>query len=84
MIEGTICLIQGTTGAMNAVAAISMLTGNTGIIRRHNDIVCDVATYILMTLGDTMCFFENYRSDEATPAVNAGAVSASAVVCADG
>ena len=76
-------LIQGTTGAMNAVAAISMLTGNTGIVRR-NDIVCDVATYILMTLGDTMCFFENYRSDEATPAVNAGAVSASALVCADG
>ena len=76
-------LTQGTTGAMNAVAAISLFTGNTGIVRR-NDIVCDVATYILMTLGDTMCYFENYRTDEATPAVNAGAVSASAVVCADG
>jgi hypothetical protein len=76
-------LIQGTTGAMNAVAAISMFTGNTGIVRR-NDIVCDVATHILMTLGDTMVFFENYKSDEATPAIVGFATSATAVASADG
>lgn len=75
-------LIQGTTGGLNAVAVIVLLTGTTGIIR-DNYIVCDVATFALQTVADTCSFMGNQRTDDIAQAKTSTDISASVTVSAD-
>ena len=75
-------LIQGGTGGLNAVAVIVMLTGTTGVVR-NNDIVCDVATFALQTVADTMSFIRNQRTDDIGEAKTSVDISASVTVSAD-
>ena len=80
-IEGNM-LIQGGTGGLNAVAVISMVAGTTGIVR-NNDIVCDVATFALQTIANTMSFLGNQRTDDIDAAKTSTDISASVTVSAD-
>jgi len=75
-------LVQGGTGALNAVAVIVLLTGTTGIIS-NNDIVCDVATFALQTVADTCSFMNNQRTDDIGQAKVSAVISASVTVSAD-
>ena len=75
-------LLQGTTGNLNAVAVIVLLTGTTGIIR-DNYIVCDVATFALQTVADTCSFLNNQRTDDIGEAKVSTNISASVTVSAD-
>jgi hypothetical protein len=75
-------LLQGTTGGLNAVAVIVLLTGTTGIIR-NNDIVCDVATFALQTVADTCSFLGNQRTDDISEAKTSNDTSASVTVSTD-
>lgn len=56
-------LVNGGSGDIGSEPAVQMLTGSTGIVRR-NHILSDVVTHVLMTVADTMSFFENYSSDD--------------------
>jgi len=82
MIDGNM-LIQGQTGALNAVAVLDMVTGNTGIIR-DNYIVCDVATHLLMADADAMSWFNNLATSTVGRAITAEYFSATVVADADG
>jgi hypothetical protein len=75
-------LLQGTTGGLNAVAVIVLLTATTGIIR-DNYIVCDVATFALQTVADTCSFMNNQRTDDIAQAKTSTDISASVTVSAD-
>ena len=75
-------LLQGTTGGLNAVAVIVLLTGTTGIIR-NNDIVCDVATFALQTVADTCSFLNNQRTDDIAESKTSTTISASVTVATD-
>ena len=75
-------LLQGTTGNLNPVAVIVLLTGTTGIIR-DNYIVCDVATFALQTVADTCSFLNNQRTDDIGEAKVSTNISASVTVSAD-
>jgi hypothetical protein len=75
-------LLQGTTGGLNAVAVIVLLTGTTGVIR-GNDIICDVATFALQTVADTCSFLNNNRTDDISEAKTSAQVSASVTASAD-
>ncbi len=54
---------MGGDGEINAVAAINMFEGTSGLIA-DNRIVSDVATGLLMRIGDDMVFINNYLNDE--------------------
>jgi hypothetical protein len=75
-------LLQGTTGGLNAVAVIVLLTGTTGIIR-DNYIVCDVATFALQTVADACSFLGNQRTDDVGQAKTSNDTSASVTVSTD-
>ncbi len=80
-IEGNL-LLQGGTGDLNAVAAIVLLTGTTGVIR-DNYIICDVATFALQTVADTCSFMNNHRTDDIGQALTSSTTSASVTASAD-
>ena len=75
-------LLQGTTGGLNAVAVIVLLTGTTGVIS-NNMIVCDVATFALQTVADTCSFLNNQRTDDVSQAKTSTTISASVTVSED-
>ena len=75
-------LINGASGNINAVPAISMLTGTTGMVAR-NYITADLATQAAATVGDTLVYFENFRSDEAGAGITGHTSAASIVISAD-
>lgn len=75
-------LLQGSTGNLNAQPVIQMLTGSTGIIR-DNDIICDVATFALQTIADTMSFLNNQRTDDTGQAKVSTTISTSVTVSGD-
>ena len=75
-------LIQGGTGGLNAQPVIEMLTGTTGIVR-NNDIVCDVATFAAQTIGDTLSYLGNQRTDDIDAAKTSNDTSASVTVSTD-
>lgn len=76
-------LVQGGTGALNAVAVIALLTGTTGIIK-GNYIVCDVATFALQTVASACAFMNNQRTDDVGQAATSAVTSSSVVASGDG
>ena len=75
-------LINGASGNINAQPVIEMLTGTTGMVAR-NYITSDLATQVAATVGDTMVYFENFRSDEAGAGITGHTSSATIVISAD-
>jgi len=75
-------LLQGTTGNLNPIAVIVLLTNTTGIIS-NNLIVCDVATFALQTVADACSFLNNERTDDVGQAKTSAVISASVTVSAD-
>lgn len=75
-------LVQGYTDDLNPQPVLELFTGTTGIVR-NNDIVCDVATFALMTIGDTVSFLNNQRTDDIAQAKVSTTISASVTVSAD-
>lgn len=66
-------LVQGIGGDINAVAAIVLLTGTTGIIRR-NDIVANLATKAAAIVADTCLLFRNYYNEDISGAATGGEI----------
>ena len=58
-------LMNGGSADIGTVAAIILLTGTTGVIRR-NHIVCNLATPDLSVVADTMMMFDNLYSETIT------------------
>lgn len=56
-------IVQGVGGDVGAVAAITLLTGTTGIIR-HNNTVANLTTIAGHIVADTCFRFENYGNED--------------------
>lgn len=74
-------LYNGVTSGLNTEPAIELLTGTSGIIRR-NHVGSDVVTHLLMMVGDTMAFFENYTTDDVGDTTGAALRTTTAAVTA--
>jgi hypothetical protein len=76
-------LVNGNANALGTVEVIELLTGTLGIIR-DNTWFCDVATHVLMCVGDTCLYSNNKASDDSGSGSTTATTSASVVASADG
>jgi len=75
-------LVNGNANALGTVEVIELLTGTLGIIR-DNTWFSDVATHVLMCVGDTCLYSNNKASDDSGSGKTTATTSASVVASAD-
>lgn len=83
LIDSNIIINGDPLGGLNTEPCIELLTGTSGIIK-DNYCACDVATFILMIIGDECIYMGNMLTDDTSSAGVAAQTSASMTVSADG